>query len=109
MNLHAFVNVPDSSNYHKIHVRIFCFAFSHAVINDLLGWPNVENHVKLPFLNKIALELTSCVRRVWPRKGGLVASNLSIKYDVLHKIEIVSGIPSYNGTKVIVSLAQLSY
>lgn len=45
----------------------------------------------------------------WPRKGKLLASKLSVKYDVLHRIEAANWIPINHTSTIAIGLGKFIY
>ncbi|XP_050898589.1 uncharacterized protein LOC127105439 [Lathyrus oleraceus] len=75
-----------SKEFRKVYVRGKCVNFSPSVINMYLGRPDVAQPELEVSDNKICQVITANQVRKWPLKGKLVASKLSVKYAMLHKI-----------------------
>ncbi|XP_050878481.1 uncharacterized protein LOC127082288 [Lathyrus oleraceus] len=75
-----------SKEFKKVYVRGNCVNFSPSVINMYLGRPDVAQP---------ELEV-----RKWPLKGKLVASKLSVKYAMLHKIGAANWVPTNHKSTV---------
>ncbi|XP_050896468.1 uncharacterized protein LOC127103247 [Lathyrus oleraceus] len=84
-----------SKEFRKVYVRGKCVIFSPSVINKYLGRPDEAQP---------ELEV-----RKWPLKGKLVASKLSVKYAMLHKIGVANWVPTNHKSTVVVMLGKLIY
>lgn len=60
-------------------------------------------------MDTVACELTGGLVSPWPRKGGIRASCLFYKYNIIHKIDVCNWIPKKHATIVITELALLFY
>ncbi|KAH6780278.1 hypothetical protein C2S52_011515, partial [Perilla frutescens var. hirtella] len=78
----------DASYKHafSVFVRGNWIAFSPAVINEFLGRENLAAPASVFYLNEVVTELTGGSRVIWPPGRVLLASDLSVKYSILHKI-----------------------
>ncbi|XP_050895536.1 uncharacterized protein LOC127102174 [Lathyrus oleraceus] len=84
-----------SKEFRKVYVRGKCVNFSPSVINKYLGRPDEAQP---------ELEV-----RKWPLKGKLVASKLSVKYAMLHKIGAANWVPTNHKSTVAIMLGKLIY
>ncbi|XP_050920081.1 uncharacterized protein LOC127137689 [Lathyrus oleraceus] len=84
-----------SKEFRKVYVRGKCVNFSPSVINKYLGRPDEAQP---------ELEV-----RKWHLKGKLVASKLSVKYAMLHKIGAASWVSTNHKSTVAVMLGKLKY
>ncbi|XP_050919703.1 uncharacterized protein LOC127137275 [Lathyrus oleraceus] len=84
-----------SKEFRKVYVRGKCVNFSPSVINKYLGKPDEAQP---------ELEV-----RKWPLKGKLVASTLSVKYTMLHKIGAANWVPTNHKSTVAVMLGKFIY
>ncbi|XP_050902046.1 uncharacterized protein LOC127110447 [Lathyrus oleraceus] len=84
-----------SKEFRKVYVRGKCVNFSPSVINKYLGRPDEAQP---------ELEV-----RKWPLKGKLVASKLSVKYAMLHKIGVANWVPTNHKSIVVVMLGKFIY
>ncbi|XP_050919118.1 uncharacterized protein LOC127136625 [Lathyrus oleraceus] len=84
-----------SKEFRKVYVRGKCVNFSPSVINKYLGRPDEAQP---------ELEV-----RKWPLKGKLVASKLSVKYAMLHKIGAANWVPANHKSTVVVMHGKFIY
>ncbi|XP_050918569.1 uncharacterized protein LOC127136000 [Lathyrus oleraceus] len=84
-----------SKEFRKVYVRGKCVNLSPSVINKYLGRPDEAQP---------ELEV-----RKWPLKGKLVASKLSVKYAMLHKIGAANWVPINHKSTVAVMLGNFIY
>ncbi|XP_050884377.1 uncharacterized protein LOC127087526 [Lathyrus oleraceus] len=84
-----------SKEFKKVYVRGKCVHFSPLVINKYLGRPDEAQP---------ELEV-----RKWPLKGKLVASKLSVKYAMLHKIGAAYWVPTNHKSTIAVMLGKFIY
>ena len=75
-----------SKEFRKVYVRGKCVNFSPSVINKYLGRPDEAQPELEVTDNKICQVITANQVRKSPLKGKLVASKLSVKYAMLHKV-----------------------
>ncbi|XP_050876053.1 uncharacterized protein LOC127079720 [Lathyrus oleraceus] len=90
-----------SKEFRKVYVRGKCVNFSHSVINKYLGRPDVAQPELEVTDNKICQVITANQVRKWPLKGKLVASKLSVKYAMLHKIGAANWVPTNHKSTVV--------
>ncbi|XP_050897456.1 uncharacterized protein LOC127104309 [Lathyrus oleraceus] len=84
-----------SMEFRKVYVRGKCVNFSPSVINKYLGRPDEAQP---------ELEV-----RKWPLKGKLVASKMSVKYAMLHKIGAANWVSTNQKSTVAVMLRKFIY
>ncbi|XP_050919121.1 uncharacterized protein LOC127136627 [Lathyrus oleraceus] len=84
-----------SKEFRKVYVRGKCVNFSPSVINKYLGRSDEAQP---------ELEVSK-----WPLKGKLVASKLSVKYAMLHKIGVANWVPTNHKSTVDVMLGKFIY
>ncbi|KAH6766759.1 hypothetical protein C2S52_017742 [Perilla frutescens var. hirtella] len=101
----------DASYEHafSVFVRGHWFAFFPAVINDFLGHENFVAPAPVFDLNEVVSELTGRSRVVWPSGRALLASDLSVKYSILHKVVVRNWLPSTHDSTVGKSMALLLF
>ncbi|XP_058749928.1 uncharacterized protein LOC131622901 [Vicia villosa] len=98
-----------SKEFRKVFVRGKCVNFSSTVINNLLGRSD-EAQPKLEVSdNKVCQVITANQVRSWPFKGKLSASNLSMKYAMLHKIGAANWVPTNHKFTVSTILGRIIY
>ncbi|XP_050915643.1 uncharacterized protein LOC127130718 [Lathyrus oleraceus] len=98
-----------SKEFRKVYVRGKCVNFSPSVINKYLGRPD-EARLELEVTdNTICQVITTNQVRKWPLKGKLVASKLSVKYAMLHKIGAANWVPTNHKSTVVVMLGKFIY
>ncbi|XP_050909822.1 uncharacterized protein LOC127123663 [Lathyrus oleraceus] len=98
-----------SKEFRKVYVRGKCLHFSPSVINMYLGRPDVAQLELEVTDNKICQVITTNQVRKWPLKGKLVASKLSVKYAMLHKIGVANWVPTNHKSTVVVMLGKFIY
>ncbi|XP_050909537.1 uncharacterized protein LOC127123355 [Lathyrus oleraceus] len=79
------------------------------MINKYLGRPDVAQPELEVTDNKICQVITANQVRKWPLKGKLVASKLSVKYAMLHKIGAANWVPTNHKSTVAVMLGKFIY
>ncbi|GAA0138703.1 hypothetical protein LIER_00396 [Lithospermum erythrorhizon] len=100
---------PASFMFHKVKHRGHVFRFSPALINKHYGMQNEGITRATLKMGDIIGELTGKTLSTWPTKGQLQASNLSLKYAVLHKAVIDNLVPTLNNTNVSEALDRILY
>ncbi|XP_050915814.1 uncharacterized protein LOC127130899 [Lathyrus oleraceus] len=98
-----------SKEFRKVYVRGKCVHFSPSVINMYLGRPDVAQPELEVTDNKICQVITANQVRKWPLKGKLVASKLSVKYAMLHKIGANNWVPTNHKSTIVVMLGKFIY
>ncbi|XP_050875909.1 uncharacterized protein LOC127079567 [Lathyrus oleraceus] len=98
-----------SREFRKVYVRGKCINFSPSVINIYLGRPDVAQLELEVTNNRICQVITANQVRKWPLKGKLVASKLSVKYAMLHKIGAAIWVPTNHKSTVAVMLGKFIY
>ncbi|XP_050876888.1 uncharacterized protein LOC127080618 [Lathyrus oleraceus] len=93
ISFHSMENECDnkrSKEFRKVYVRGRCVYFSPKIISRFLGRNEEEQAEVEVSENVICREITAKQVKEWPSKGKLSASDLSVKYDVLHKIGVAN-------------------
>ncbi|XP_050914795.1 uncharacterized protein LOC127129701 [Lathyrus oleraceus] len=98
-----------SKEFRKVYVRGKCVNFSPSITNMYLGRPDVAQPELEVTDNKIYQVITANQVRKWPLKGKLVASKLSGKYAMLHKIGVANWVPTNHKSTVAVMLGKFIY
>ncbi|XP_050918709.1 uncharacterized protein LOC127136158 [Lathyrus oleraceus] len=98
-----------SREFRKVYVRGKCVNFSPSIINMYLGRSEVAQPELEVTDNKIYQVITANQVRKWPLKGKLVASKLSVKYAMLHKIGAANWVPTNHKSIVAVMLGKFIY
>ncbi|XP_050884906.1 uncharacterized protein LOC127088034 [Lathyrus oleraceus] len=98
-----------SKEFRKVYVRGKCVNFSPLVINKYLGRPDEAQPELEVTDNKICQVITANQVRKWPLKGKLVASKLSVKYAMMHKIGAANWVPTNHKSTVAVMLGKFIY
>ncbi|XP_050914790.1 uncharacterized protein LOC127129695 [Lathyrus oleraceus] len=98
-----------SKEFRKVYVRGKCVNFSPSVINKYLGRPDEAQSELEVTDNKICQVIIANQVRKWPLKGKLVASKLSVKYAMLHKIGVANWVPTNHKSTVAVMLGKFIY
>ncbi|TYK31065.1 gag-pol polyprotein [Cucumis melo var. makuwa] len=77
------------SEYHKVHIRGVCFNVSSALLNNFLGISLPSDYVvSYPTLERLAKELTGGTVSVWLVDEQLPVASMTVKYAILHHIDI---------------------
>lgn len=109
-NLPAQFNDPSSPDYQKVHICCFCLHISSAIISSFLGHDESPYFGSPhPLIENLIVELTGGTKSSCPWFGQLFTVVLSVKYVVLHKIEIANWCPSTHGSGLSPTLASLLY
>uniref|UniRef100_A0A9I9EBZ4 Putative plant transposon protein domain-containing protein n=1 Tax=Cucumis melo TaxID=3656 RepID=A0A9I9EBZ4_CUCME len=109
VNLPANFNDPSSLDYQTVHIKGFKFTISPTVINGFLG-----NVVSINFspssssTDILASVLSGGILSSWP-VNGIPAVALSVKYVILHKIDIANWFPSSHASSVFAALGTFLY
>lgn len=83
--------------------------FSPSVINLYLGRPDVAQPELEVTDDRICQVITANQLKKWPLKGKLVASKLSVKYVMLHKIGAANWVPTNHKSTVALMLGKFIY
>ena len=83
--------------------------FSPAEINKFLGRSEDNTLDEDVSLNNVAKELTARQVNIWPSKGKILSSQLSVKYAILHKISAANWAPTSHTSTINASLARLLF
>ncbi|XP_050939309.1 uncharacterized protein LOC103495034 [Cucumis melo] len=109
------VNLPDefndlsSANYQTVHIRVFKFVISPAMINGFLGNPvDIDCSPSCPTTEVLATVLSEGTLSTWP-VNGIPAAALRIKYAILHKIGIANWFPSSHASSISAALGTFMY
>ncbi|XP_050941306.1 uncharacterized protein LOC127149565 [Cucumis melo] len=103
VNLPNELNDPSSPDYQTIRIWGFKFVISPIVINGFLGNViDVDCSPSSPSTDILASVLSSGTLSTWPVNGIPVVA-LSIKYVILHKIDIANWFPSSHASSVSVA------
>lgn len=62
-----------------------------------------------PTIEQLALELSGRLVQNWPTNGQFIVSKLSVKYVILHKIDIANWYPSTYMATISIALTELVY
>ncbi|XP_050908966.1 uncharacterized protein LOC127122714 [Lathyrus oleraceus] len=98
-----------SKEFRKVYVRGKCVTFSPSVINQYLGRADEEQPELEVTDNTICQVITAKQVRKWPLKGKLVASQLSVKYAMLHKVGSAYWVPTNHKSNVSMALGKFIY
>src|ERR1044072_678631 len=109
VNVSPEVGRPGHEDHYKVYVRGCCVNFSPAEINKFLE----RNADDIPdedvSLNSVVKELTARKVNIWPSKGKILSSQLSVKYAILHKISAANWAPTSHTSNINASLARLLF
>lgn len=96
VNLTTDLSEPNTPNFKKVHVRGKCFDISHTLLNSFmkLSFP-AEFVATLASPEQLALELFGGTIRVWRTHDQFPTIKLSVKYAILHKLALLTGIHPY--------------
>ncbi|GAA0141043.1 hypothetical protein LIER_02279 [Lithospermum erythrorhizon] len=97
------VKPPSNESRHKIDDT------HPMIINKHYGFKDEGSTGATLKLGDIIEELTGGALKVWPAKGQLQASSLSLRYVVLHKASIDNLVPTSNNTNVVEILARMLF
>ncbi|XP_058787580.1 uncharacterized protein LOC131661932 [Vicia villosa] len=98
-----------SKDFRKVYVRGKCVTFSSTVINNFLGrFDEAQPELEVTD-NKICEVITAKQVKVWPLKGKLSASKLSIKYAMLYKIGAANWVPTNHKSIIATVLGKFIY
>ncbi|GAA0180939.1 hypothetical protein LIER_30175 [Lithospermum erythrorhizon] len=108
-NLTEEIADPASVMFHKVKMRGHVFEFNPAVINRHYGRQNKGITSSTLKLADIIKTLTGNALSVWPIKGQLPASSLSLRYAVMHKMAIANLVSTSNDTNVSEVVGRMMY
>ncbi|KAA0053138.1 uncharacterized protein E5676_scaffold451G001140 [Cucumis melo var. makuwa] len=104
VNLPDDFNDPSSADYQTVHIRGFKFVISPAVINWFLGnTVDIDCSPSCPTTEVLANVLSRGTLSIWP-VNRIPAVALSIKYAILHKIDIANWFPSSHASSIYAAL-----
>ncbi|KAA0025424.1 uncharacterized protein E5676_scaffold68G00600 [Cucumis melo var. makuwa] len=110
VNLPSDFNDSSADEYQKVHIRGICFNVSPELLNTYLGLALPADYaVSYPTLERLAEELTDGTVPVWAVDGQLPVASLTVKYSILHRIEISNWIPSTHASTISTSLGHFVY
>lgn len=96
VNLKMDLSEPNTPNFQKVHVRGKCFDISHTLLNSFMKLSFlVEFVATIASPEQLALELFGGTIRVWPTHDQFPTIKLSVKYAILHKLALLTGIHPY--------------
>jgi len=100
---------PLSREYQKVYVRGKCVNFSPNIINDFLG-ADVKGAAEVEATdNQINQEITTNQVMVWPKKGKISSSKLSVKYAILNRTGAANWVPTTQSSDISTGLAKFIY
>src|ERR1044072_3464319 len=109
VNVSLEVGRPGHEDHYKVYVRGCCVNFSPAEINKFLGRSEADTPYEDVSLNNVAKELTARQLNIWPSKGKILSSQLSVKYAILHKISAANWAPTSHTSTINASLVRLLF
>ncbi|XP_057451877.1 uncharacterized protein LOC130743661 [Lotus japonicus] len=109
VNVTTNCTVSGHPEFRKVFVRGKCVHFSPEIINQYLGRSTVATGNKELSLSAITEELTAGQNMVWPAKGLLSSTYLSVKYAILNRIGAANWAPTTHSSDVSSGLAKLIY
>ncbi|XP_057442747.1 uncharacterized protein LOC130734394 [Lotus japonicus] len=109
VNVTANCTVSGHPDFRKVFVRGKCVHFSPEIINQYLGRSTVATGNGELSLSAITKELTAGQTMVWPAKGLLSSTYLSVKYAILNRIGAANWAPTTHSSDVSSGLAKLIY
>ncbi|TYK04105.1 gag-pol polyprotein [Cucumis melo var. makuwa] len=105
VNLPYVCNNSSSPNYQTVHIRGFKFVISPVVINGFLGnTVDIDCSPSCPPTEVLATVLSGGTLSIWA-VNGIPAAALSIKYVVLHKIDIANWFRFSHASSISAALA----
>ncbi|GAA0163826.1 hypothetical protein LIER_39667 [Lithospermum erythrorhizon] len=108
-NLPRDVDDSESNNYQKVTLRNFVFNFSPDLINKAYGRTNEGDTGDSLLLSDIVSTLIVGSVTIWPPKSQLASSKLSVKYVVLHKVDVICLVPTTHTTSIGEALTKALY
>ncbi|XP_057416161.1 uncharacterized protein LOC130710807 [Lotus japonicus] len=109
VNVTTNCTVSGHPDFRKVFVRGKCVHFSPEIINQYLGRSTVATGNEELSLSAITKELTAGQTMVWPAKGLLSSTHLSVKYAILNRIGAANWAPTTHSSDVSSGLAKLIY
>ncbi|XP_057432427.1 uncharacterized protein LOC130725195 [Lotus japonicus] len=94
VNVTTNCTVSGHPDFRKVFVRGKCVHFSPEIINQYLGRSTVATGNEELSLSAITKELTAGQTMVWPAKGLLSSTYLSVKYAILNRIGAANWAPT---------------
>ncbi|TYK27067.1 uncharacterized protein E5676_scaffold95G00660 [Cucumis melo var. makuwa] len=109
VNLPDEFNDPSSADYQTVHIRGFKFVISPTVINGFLeNTVDFDCSPSCPITEVLATVLSGGTLSTWP-VNGIPAAALSVKYAILHKIDIANWFPSSHASSISAALGTFLY
>ncbi|XP_008463184.1 uncharacterized protein LOC103501393 [Cucumis melo] len=109
VNLPDDFNDPSSADYQTVHIRGFKFMISPAVINGFLGnTVDIDCSPSCPTTEVLATVLSGRTLSTW-LVNEIPAAALSVKYAILHKIDIANWFLSSHALSIFVALGTFLY
>ncbi|XP_008465838.1 uncharacterized protein LOC103503432 [Cucumis melo] len=109
VNLPYEFNNSSSPNYQTVHIRGFKFVISPVVINGFLGnTVDIDCSPSCPPTEVLATVLSGGTLSIWA-VNGIPAAALSIKYVVLHKIDIANWFRFSHASSISAALGTFLY
>ena len=87
-NIKKGMDDPTSLDFQRIYVRGHHFVFSPSILNNYLGYHDLERLMTQPNIQRVVLVFTGGIYFVWHDKGNVPSFIMSTKYSILHKIRI---------------------
>ncbi|XP_057443912.1 uncharacterized protein LOC130736077 [Lotus japonicus] len=109
VNVTTNCTVSGHPDFRKVFVRGRCVNFSPEIINQYLGRRTIATGNEELSLSAITTELTAGQVMVWPVKGLLSSTHLSVKYAILNRIGVANWAPTTHSSDVSSGLAKLIY
>src|ERR1044072_9566780 len=109
VNVSPELGRPGHEDHYKVYVRGCCVNFSPAEINKFLGRSEDAGLDEDVSLNDVAKELTARQVNIWPSRGKILSSQLSVKYAILHKISAANWALTSHTSTINASLARLLF
>ncbi|XP_008452370.2 uncharacterized protein LOC103493432 [Cucumis melo] len=110
VNLPSDFNDSSADEYQKVHICGICFNMSPKLLNTYLGLALPADYaVSYPTPEQLAEELTDGTVPMWPVDGQLPVASLTVKYLILHRIEISNWIPYTHASTISTSLGHFIY
>ncbi|XP_058784420.1 uncharacterized protein LOC131659224 [Vicia villosa] len=109
VNLSKDCGNSKSVDFRKVFLRGKCVSFSSSLINKFLERTD-EAQTELEVIdNKVFQVITAKQVNRWPLKEKLIASKLSIKYAMLHKIGAANWVPTNHKSSILTVLGRFLY
>ncbi|XP_058761700.1 uncharacterized protein LOC131635104 [Vicia villosa] len=109
VNLSEDCRNSKSVDFRKVFVGGKCVSFSPFVINNFLATTNEAQPELEVTDNKVCQVITTKQVKSWPLKEKLIASKLSIRYAMLHKIGAANWVPTNHKSTISTVLGRFMY